>query len=102
MVAEECFKFLQNNMSIGNCYGVVYLAEKYSSKNMKQIAQQFAVNNFRVLSNSDDFTDMKYEHLVSLLSNNHLNVTNECEVSLIRRRVNKKVNFHSRGIRINR
>ena len=70
-------------MDTSNCYGVAYLAEKYDSISMQEIAQRFAVNNFRALSNSPEFNEIKCEQVLSLISQNHLNVMNESEVNLL-------------------
>ena len=79
-MADHCFSYLHNNMDTENCYGVAYLAEKYSCSTMQKIVKDFAVVNFTKLVNSDDFHNINLQYLIELISNNALNVTSECEV----------------------
>lgn len=79
-ISEKCFTYLHNNLDITNCHGIAYLAEKYSCSEMQKIAQDYTVQNFRLVMNSMDFSCINYDNLVRLISHNQLNVSSECEV----------------------
>lgn len=79
-IQEKCFMFLRNNIDITNCYGIAFLAEKYSCKEISKIAENYAVKNFRLIANTDDFLNLSYDNLSNLVSNNELNVLCEAEV----------------------
>ena len=79
-VQEKCFHFLLNNIDITNCYGIAYLAEKYSCREISKVAETYAIKNFRLVSNTDEFLDLTYEHLLALVSSSELNVTSEGDV----------------------
>ena len=77
---EQCFQFLQNNLDGSNCYGVAHLAEKYSCKEVRKVAEDFALKNFRYVMNSVEFIDLPYDNVLKLVSNNQLHVVCESEV----------------------
>ena len=79
-VQKKCFSFLRNNIDSTNCYGIAYLAEKYSCCEMKKIAEDYTLKNFRYVINSSDFQELNCDNLLRLISHNNLNVLSEGEV----------------------
>ena len=79
-VQNKCFIYLSNNIDSSNCYGVAYLAEKYSCCEMKKVAEDYTLKNFRFVMNSPDFQELSYDNLLRLISHNNLNVLCEGEV----------------------
>lgn len=77
MVREICCKFLRNQLHPSNCLGIQKFADTHSCQELQICSLKYALDNFQKVSLTDEFLSLSYDGLISLISDNQLNVADE-------------------------
>lgn len=59
VLSRACSDFLIQTMDLRNCLSLLSLAEAYGSTSLLQSANQFVIENFQRLSETQDFLEMQ-------------------------------------------
>ena len=81
-VQEICCEFLKEHLEPANCLGIRNFAEANGCTQLTEAVDVFARERFVDVYCGDEFLSHPCEHLISLISSDELNVTNEKEVYL--------------------
>ena len=73
-VVKHCEEFLVPNLSSHNCLSFLSTAEKYDVQETVDACNKFILENFDVISQSKEFTDISKEQLLTYLSDDRLTV----------------------------
>ncbi|XP_029965162.1 kelch repeat and BTB domain-containing protein 3 [Salarias fasciatus] len=86
VLSKACSDFLIGTMDLCNCLSLLSLAEAYGSTSLLQSANEFVVENFSDLSQTEDFMEMQLNVLEPCLRSDALKVPSEeaVVVSLLR------------------
>lgn len=77
IVQELCCKFLQNQLHPSNCLGIQKFADTHACEELQLYSLKYALDNFQEVSLTEEFLSLSYDGLISLISDNQLNVTDE-------------------------
>ncbi|XP_039253104.2 uncharacterized protein LOC120330282 [Styela clava] len=66
---KYCFQYLQSHISPMNCLSVMILAETYNRQDVKELAEQVAVTDFKSVIPSQMFPSIKRSDLLRFLKN---------------------------------
>ncbi|KAM9318660.1 kelch repeat and BTB domain-containing protein 3 [Pholidichthys leucotaenia] len=77
VLSKACSDFLIGTMDLSNCLSLLSLAEAYGSPSLFHSANDFVVQNFSELSETQDFLDMQVSVLEACLHSDALNVPSE-------------------------
>ncbi|XP_078686114.1 uncharacterized protein LOC144918889 [Branchiostoma floridae x Branchiostoma belcheri] len=79
-IVQYCREFIQDNLCLSNCLGVMRLADLYGLSALKTKAWDMAVSNFLDVTQEEEFLSLSAQQLADLLGDEHLKVTNEDDV----------------------
>ncbi|KAI8518077.1 hypothetical protein Bbelb_040940 [Branchiostoma belcheri] len=79
-IVQYCREFIQDNLCLSNCLGVMRLADLYGLSALKTKAWDMAVSNFLDVTQEEEFISLSAQQLADLLGDEHLKVTNEDDV----------------------
>ena len=80
---NACCDYLISQLNPTNCVGVMEFAEKYNCERLYERARRYLLLNFRhVSTQSTEFLELDVEALSSILSEDHLHIKQEEEVSM--------------------
>ena len=68
VLVAACVHFVQGNIDVSNCLGIEQFAEMHQLVELKDAAQQFAVDNFGAVALTDEFVQLPYNTLLRYLS----------------------------------
>lgn len=74
---ERCESFLLEQTTAENCIGIWRLAQSLSCDQLKETSWEFILKEFEVISQLDEFLALEKDELISIVSNDNLNVSNE-------------------------
>ncbi|CAG6004473.1 unnamed protein product [Menidia menidia] len=77
VLSRACSDFLIGTMDLSNCLSLLSLAEAYGSASLLHSANDFVVQNFSDLSQTQEFLDMQVNVLEACLRSDALNVPSE-------------------------
>ncbi|KAM9853512.1 kelch repeat and BTB domain-containing protein 3 [Aulostomus maculatus] len=77
VLARACSDFLIRTMDLCNCLSLLSLAEAYGSTSLLKSSNEFVVQNFNDLSQTQDFLDMQVNVLEACLRSDILSVPSE-------------------------
>ncbi|KAJ8275397.1 hypothetical protein COCON_G00100220 [Conger conger] len=82
---KVCVSFLERQLTVGNCLGVLGMALAMRCSELHSMAQAFALQNFTEVSAQDEILHVSKDDLVSYLSHDRLNTKAEelvCETAI--------------------
>ncbi|KAH7642303.1 kelch-like protein [Dermatophagoides farinae] len=77
IIRETCCRFLLNQLHPSNCLGIRKFADTHSCQELQVCSLKYALDNFQEVSLTEEFLSLSYEGIISLISDNHLNVADE-------------------------
>lgn len=77
IIRETCCQFLRNQLQPSNCLGIRKFADTHSCQELQVCSLKYALDNFQEVSLTEEFLSLSYEDIISLISDNHLNVADE-------------------------
>ncbi|KAI8518080.1 hypothetical protein Bbelb_040970 [Branchiostoma belcheri] len=79
-IVQCCCGFIQDNLCLSNCLGVMRLADMYGFAALEKKARNMAVSNFLDVTQEEEFLSLPPQQLAYLLRDDHLKVTSEDDV----------------------
>ncbi|XP_019634970.1 PREDICTED: kelch-like protein 24 [Branchiostoma belcheri] len=79
-IVQYCHTFIQDNLCLSNCLGVMSLADMYGLSVLKTKARDMAVSNFPDVTQEEEFRSLSVQELADILGDERLKVTNEDDV----------------------
>ncbi|CAH1271168.1 KLHL24 [Branchiostoma lanceolatum] len=79
-ITEYCRNFIEKNLSLSNCIGVMRLADLYGFSDLREKARDEALSQFSELGGNEEFLTLSTEELMDLLKDENLRVADEEEV----------------------
>ncbi|XP_077991439.1 kelch-like protein 25 [Glandiceps talaboti] len=79
-VLEKCTEFLKRRITSASCLGVQALARRHFVEHLEKAATKVAVMHFQEVRKHNEFLEMSQDQLITLLSEDALNVKSEEEV----------------------
>ena len=73
-------KFISQTLSLSNCLGAYYSAERYHCPELQKEARDFASANFMSLTESEDFLSLNIEQVEEWISSDEIKVKEEEDV----------------------
>ena len=73
-------KFISQTLSLSNCLGAYYSAERYHCPELQKEARDFASANFMILTESEDFLSLNIEQVEEWISSDEIKVKEEEDV----------------------
>jgi len=80
ILKDTCEKFLLQNIDTQNCFDFLQLADLRRLYILKEKAMQFALKNFAIVIESEDFLDVPLSILQQFLSDNAINIKREEQI----------------------
>ncbi|KAK0062660.1 kelch-like protein 26 [Biomphalaria pfeifferi] len=80
VAVELCSKYLEMALTIYNCTDILNLAQMYSLSSTQTKALQYMMDNFEVVSSSEQFTKLTHKQLATMLKDNSLKVPSEYQL----------------------
>ncbi|CAL1533269.1 unnamed protein product [Lymnaea stagnalis] len=80
VAVELCSKYLEMALTIYNCTDILNLAQMYSLSSTQTKALQYMMDNFEIVSSSEQFSKLMHTQLASMLSDNSLKVPSEFQL----------------------
>ncbi|XP_019640554.1 PREDICTED: LOW QUALITY PROTEIN: uncharacterized protein LOC109482311 [Branchiostoma belcheri] len=71
-ILQYCREFINDNLDLSNCLGVMRLADMYDFPAIKRKARNMAVLNFSNVTQDEEFLSLSVKDLVDLLEGEHL------------------------------
>lgn len=79
-VKDACCEFMKSQLHPSNCLGIRAFADAHGCDQLFQIANTYAKNNFKDISQNQEFFLLNVDQLHEILSSDDLNVTKEEDV----------------------
>ncbi|XP_078591398.1 kelch repeat and BTB domain-containing protein 8-like isoform X1 [Branchiostoma floridae x Branchiostoma japonicum] len=79
-ILQYCWSFIENNLCMDNCVGIMRLADLYGNAYLEKRARTMAVSKFSQVTQDEVFFSLSVEELLNLLRDKDLKVTNEDDV----------------------
>ena len=76
-IVEACCDFLAKHLHPSNCFGIENYAQMYSCSELYEKARRFALDNFSVVVDYDEFLELPLDRLISYLSSDLIDVSKE-------------------------
>ncbi|EDO46421.1 predicted protein [Nematostella vectensis] len=76
-VTHACCKFIQERLTLANCWGIRSLADRYNCREMLKKVTSFIEENFVDATATEEFLSLPEEEVCQLLSDNDINVPSE-------------------------
>ncbi|XP_052776298.1 kelch-like protein 21 [Mya arenaria] len=76
-IVDGCCKFLQSELHPSNCLGIYYFAHMHSCKELEDNSWKYALENFSMLVQYDEFLEVSLEQLMRFVSSDLIEVRNE-------------------------
>ncbi|ESO92638.1 hypothetical protein LOTGIDRAFT_233079 [Lottia gigantea] len=76
-IVEACCSFLKRQLHSSNCLGIEYFAHIHSCQKLENEAHEYALENFSIVIDSDEFLDLPLDRVIQYISNDHIDVRNE-------------------------
>ncbi|XP_032219161.2 kelch-like protein diablo [Nematostella vectensis] len=76
-VTHACCKFIQERLTLANCWGIRSLADRYNCREMLKKVTSFIEENFVDATATEEFLSLPKEEVCQLLSDNDINVPSE-------------------------
>lgn len=76
-IRDACCGFLLNQLHPSNCLGIRKFADTHSCQELQISSLKYALDNFQEVSQTDEFFTLSFDGILSLISNNQLNVADE-------------------------
>ena len=76
-IVSTCEKFLEKQLHPSNCLGIEMFARLHSCTELAQKANQFALDNFTLVVENDEFLDIPIERLQEYISSDFIDVRSE-------------------------
>ena len=76
-VARACCEFMASHLHPSNCVGVRNFAELHGHSELVAAADEFMLDNFTSVAQSDEFIEMTPHNLAALVTSAYLNVHSE-------------------------
>ena len=76
-VTRACCKFIQDRLTLTNCWGIRALSDKFNCKDLLNRANTFIEENFMEAAKSEEFLLLPHSDLGELLMNDDIVVTRE-------------------------
>eukprot|EP00794_Sanderia_malayensis_P011756 gene11756-12975_t len=77
---NSCSNFLRAQLDSGNCLGIRRFADMYSCSELESTAQGFVYQNFLEVMKGEEFLQMPYRELMSLLKSDKIQVRTEEDI----------------------
>jgi len=77
VAVELCSKYLETALTVFNCTDILNLAQMYALTPTQDKAMAFMMDNFEVVSTSEQFNKLTHSQLASMLMSNSLRVPSE-------------------------
>ena len=77
---EACAEYLLRQLSVGNCLGVYAFADIHNCHKLKEEALKLIQRNFPELILTNEYKQLSYDHILNLVSLDHLAVSGEGRV----------------------
>ncbi|XP_046563463.1 kelch-like protein 26 [Haliotis rubra] len=74
---ELCSKYLETVITVENCVDILNLSELYSLSSMRVKAQQYMLENFEIVAESEQYFKLAHLQLAAMLAENSLRVVSE-------------------------
>ncbi|XP_046955440.1 kelch-like protein 6 [Lynx rufus] len=79
-MVDACASFLTEALNPENCVGILRLADTHSLDSLKKQVQNYIVQNFVQILNSEEFLELPVDTLYHILKSDELYVTEEAQV----------------------
>lgn len=79
-VIEACCQFMESHLHPTNCIDVHNFAEQHNHSELMSMADRYILDNFTDVVETEEFKDMSFTHLQSLLESQDLKVLDETQV----------------------
>lgn len=76
-VSKACCQFIEERLTLGNCWGIRTLADKFHCRDMLHTVNRFIQQTFREVVQGDEFLLLPKSEVSNLLSDDHIVVTSE-------------------------
>ena len=76
-MARACCEFMASHLHPSNCIGVRNFAELHGHYELVSRADQFILDNFTLVSASEEFQEMTANNLSAVVASSYLNVRSE-------------------------
>lgn len=76
-VTQACCKFIQDRLTISNCWGIRALSDKFNCNELLQRANTFIEENFMEAASCDEFLILPPSHLEEILMNDEIVIPRE-------------------------
>jgi len=76
-IVDACCKFLQSELHPSNCLGIHFFAQLHSCTELDDNAYKYALENFALLVQYDEFLELSIEKLMRFVSSDLIEVRNE-------------------------
>ncbi|CAG2206942.1 kelch-like protein 24 [Mytilus edulis] len=80
-----CADFLLTQVSPDNCIGIWKIAQAHNCEKLKQTSFMFILENFQVISTTEDFLNLDLDELVGIINSDHLITQSEelvCDIAM--------------------
>ncbi|VFV45494.1 kelch-like protein 6-like [Lynx pardinus] len=79
-MVDACASFLTEALNPENCVGILRLADTHSLDSLKKQVQNYIIQNFVQILNSEEFLELPVDTLYHILKSDELYVTEEAQV----------------------
>ena len=79
-LVEKCCQFLNHNLEVSNCLGIIQLADMFALNSVYQKAHHFSLWHFVDMIEQEEYLQLPLQELVGYLSNENLNINGEVDV----------------------
>lgn len=76
-IVDACCKFLQKELHPSNCLGIHLFAQVHCCVDLEENAYKYALENFSLLVQYDEFLELTFEKLIWFVSSDLIEVRNE-------------------------
>lgn len=76
-VTQACCKFIQERLTLSNCWGIRALSDKFNSNDLRNRANTFIEENFMEAASCEEFLVLPPSHLADLLMDDEIVIPRE-------------------------
>ena len=79
-IKQCCCTFIQEQLNAENCLTIARFADLHTCHSLKRVAEEFSYKNFQGVVQTDEFLNVSYEHIKSILSSEKISITSEINI----------------------